>query len=83
MRRQLVTLVAFTLVLMLVLSEFVDAQGTRKNNRNRSRNRKKGKGGSCHLKAIDTCLEKVEQVTNNRSSAALIKTAEGIESLCK
>lgn len=71
------------LIALLVLSELADAQTTRKNNRNRSRNRKKSKGGSCHLKAIDTCLEKVEAVTNNRSSAALLKTAEGVEQLCK
>ena len=70
-------------VLLALFACLTDSQTAKPRARTKSRNRKNKKAGSCHLKAIDVCLDKVEAVTNNRSSAALLKTAEGISKLCK
>lgn len=67
-------------VLLVLFACLTDAQTSKPRTRAKSRNRKnKNKSGNCHLKAIDVCLDKVEQVTNNRSSAALIKTGKFCE----
>lgn len=64
-------------VFLVLFSSLIDAQTAKPRTRAKSRNRKnKNKSGNCHLKALDVCLDKVEQVTNNRSSAALIKTGK-------
>jgi len=77
-------LIIFSLVFLAIFACLADAQTANPKRRTKQRNRKnKSKSGNCHLKAIDVCLDKVEAVTNNRSSAALIKTPEGISKLCK
>lgn len=76
-------LLLLVLVLLALFACLTDSQTSKPRTRTKSRNRKNKKAGNCHLKAIDVCLDKVEAVTNNRSSAALIKTAEGISKLCK
>ena len=70
-------------VLLALFACLTDSQTAKPRTRTKSRNRKNKKAGNCHLKAIDVCLDKVEAVTNNRSSAVLLKTAEGISKLCK
>ena len=36
----------------------------------------------CHLKAIDTCLETVEKISNDPTSQELLKTKEGVKKIC-
>ena len=36
----------------------------------------------CHLKAIDTCLEAVEKISNDPASQELLKTKEGVKKIC-
>jgi len=43
--------------------------------------RKKKK--NCHLKEVDKCFDKIEKETNNEKSAALIKTSEGLDKICR
>lgn len=76
-------LLILSFVFLALFACLTDSQTAKPKNRPRSRNRKNKKGGNCHLKAIDVCLDKVEAVTNNRSSAVLLKTQEGISKLCK
>lgn len=57
----------------------VDAQNRRRNN-GRRRNRK---GPNCHLKEIDKCMEKMEQLGKRPEASNIITTSEGIEELCR
>lgn len=36
----------------------------------------------CHLKAVDTCLETVEKISNDPTSQELLKTKEGVKKIC-
>lgn len=36
----------------------------------------------CHLKQLDTCLEKVEKVSNDPNSQELLKTDAGVKQIC-
>lgn len=36
----------------------------------------------CHLKALDTCLEAVEKISNDPTSQELLKTKEGVKKIC-
>ena len=36
----------------------------------------------CHLKQLDTCLEQVEKISNDPKSQELLKTKEGVKSIC-
>ena len=78
----------FLILTFVILAIFaclteISGQTAKPRSRTKSRNRKNKKSGNCHLKAVDVCLDKVEAVTNNRSSAVLIRTAEGVAKLCK
>ena len=39
--------------------------------------------GDCHLKQLDTCLDTIENISNDPKSADLLKTVAGLEKLCK
>ena len=70
-----------SLVIVLVALAIVsDAQSRRRNNGGRRRNRK---GPNCHLKEIDKCMEKMEQLGKRPEASNIITTAEGVEELCR
>lgn len=70
---------------MLVIAGLaVDAQQRQGRQRNgNSRNRPKNKADQCHGKEIDKCYEQLQAYGKADRPAEIIKTAEGLEKLCK
>jgi hypothetical protein len=64
----------------LVLS--VEAQTRRNRNRGRGGNRRRG-GPNCHLKEVDKCLEKMEEIGKRDDASNIISTRAGIDELCE
>jgi len=73
------TVILALLLVLLVCT--VESQRTRTRNRNRNRNRNR-KGDQCHMKEIDTCLDKVQALSKGKDPTAIITTNEGIDKLC-
>jgi hypothetical protein len=52
--------------------------------RTRSRSRTRGNRGDqlCHLKEIDTCLDKIQVLTKGPNPTVIITTSEGLDKIC-
>ena len=67
---------------LLALAIGADAQRNQNRGRNRGRGNNRRRGPNCHLKEIDKCLEKMEEIGKRPTASNIITTAEGIEELC-
>jgi hypothetical protein len=70
------TLVVLVALALLALS--VDAQRNRQRGRGRGRNRQ-----NCHLKAVDECLKKLEDMGKKADASDIITTPAGLDNLCE
>jgi hypothetical protein len=57
-----------------------DAQRTRSRSRTRG-NRNRG-DQLCHLKEVDSCLDKIQALTKGPNPTAIITTSEGLDKIC-
>jgi len=64
---------------MVLLIGLSDAQ--RKNNRRRNRNR--GRKDQCHLKEMELCINKMQQLGKGPDPTSLIATGGGLNKICK
>jgi len=52
----------------------------RKNNR---RNRNRGRKDQCHLREMETCINKMQQLGKGPDPTSIIATSDGINRICK
>ena len=68
----------FTVILIVVTFAIIalinNVEGAKK---------KKNKKDSCHLREIETCLNKVQELGKRKDPSALIATNEGLNTICK
>ncbi|CAG2100908.1 unnamed protein product, partial [Medioppia subpectinata] len=67
-------------IFALVLVYKCEAQRTR--SRSRSRANRNRSDQLCHLKEVDSCLDKLEAMTKGPNPTAIITTPEGIDKIC-
>jgi len=70
MKYQGIVLIA---IIALVALSSVEAQ----------RKKKKGRKDACHLKGIEHCIEKVQELGKRKEPSVLIATNEGLNTICK
>lgn len=67
-------------LILAVIGESV-VEGARSRSRSRNRNRKRRRR-SCHLRALDRCLSRIEKLSNDPDSSLLITSTEGMDQIC-
>jgi len=69
--------IILSIALMVVLIGQLDAQ------RNNRRNRKRGRKDQCHLKEMESCINKMQQLGKGPDPTSLIATSGGLDKICK
>jgi len=57
-----------------------EAQRTR--SRSRSRANRNRSDQQCHLKEVDSCLDKIQALTKGPNPTVIITTSEGLDKIC-
>lgn len=75
--RFIITFISVTTLIMCIC--YCESQRLRAKSRSRGRNRG---DNQCHLKEVDSCLDKVQALTKSPNPTILITTSEGLDKIC-
>ncbi|XP_054165747.1 uncharacterized protein LOC128963268 [Oppia nitens] len=73
--------IKFVLSLVVLVALLVGQSEAQNKNQRRNRNRNK-KTDQCHLKEMETCLNKMQSLGKGKDPTSLIATAEGLDKIC-
>jgi hypothetical protein len=73
-----------TILIGLILIVLLASLGEGQNNNRKAKNKFRGRRpkADCHLKELQTCIERVDRYSNDSESYKLIKTSRGLDEIC-